>query len=86
MIIIDGATVITGSFNFTTSAESRNAENLLVIRDPQIAEKYMSNWQRHAAHAQEYVDRRGEVAGQQGEPERRQSSRGHKGKAATLRW
>ena len=28
-IIIDGATVITGTFNFTQAAEERNAENLL---------------------------------------------------------
>ena len=34
IMIIDGETVITGSFNFTSSAEEYNAENLLVIRDP----------------------------------------------------
>jgi phosphatidylserine/phosphatidylglycerophosphate/cardiolipin synthase-like enzyme len=31
-MIIDGETVITGSFNFTKAAEENNAENLLVIR------------------------------------------------------
>jgi phosphatidylserine/phosphatidylglycerophosphate/cardiolipin synthase-like enzyme len=33
VMIIDGETVITGSFNFTKAAEENNAENLLVIRD-----------------------------------------------------
>ena len=32
IMVIDGATVITGSFNFTKAAETSNAENLLVIR------------------------------------------------------
>ena len=31
VMIIDGETVITGSFNFTKAAEENNAENLLVI-------------------------------------------------------
>ena len=34
-----------------------NAENLLVIRDPQLAAKYAENWNRHAAHAKEYGGR-----------------------------
>ena len=37
-MIIDGETVITGSFNFTKAAEENNAENLLVIRDRKLAE------------------------------------------------
>ncbi len=32
IMIIDGTTAITGSFNFTKAAEVRNAENLLIIR------------------------------------------------------
>ena len=32
VMVIDGLTVITGSFIFTKAAEERNAENLLVIR------------------------------------------------------
>ena len=54
VIIIDGGIVITGSFNFTKAAEEHNAENLLVIRDRQIAEKYTANWQLHAAHSEQY--------------------------------
>ena len=58
VILIDGGIVITGSFNFTKAAEEHNAENLLVIRDRQIAEKYTVNWQLHAAHSKEYGGRR----------------------------
>jgi len=43
IMIIDGETVITGSFNFTKAAEEKNAENLLVIRDKALAEKYIKN-------------------------------------------
>jgi phosphatidylserine/phosphatidylglycerophosphate/cardiolipin synthase-like enzyme len=51
VIVIDGQTVLTGSFNFTSSAENRNAENLLVVRDPPIAAKYAANWQTHLQHS-----------------------------------
>jgi phosphatidylserine/phosphatidylglycerophosphate/cardiolipin synthase-like enzyme len=37
IMVIDGATVITGSFNFTKNAEENNAENLLVMRSPELA-------------------------------------------------
>lgn len=37
VMVIEGGTVITGSFNFTKAAEENNAENLLVIRDKQLA-------------------------------------------------
>lgn len=54
VMIIDGATVITGSFNFTKAAEEKNAENLLIIRDPGLAKLYMDNWDRHRVHSEEY--------------------------------
>ena len=40
VMIVDGETVVTGSFNYTWSAEHRNAENLLVIHDPTLAAEY----------------------------------------------
>jgi len=52
IIIVDGETVITGSFNFTKSAENQNAENLVVIRDAHIATEYIQNWNDHFAHSQ----------------------------------
>ena len=53
-MIIDGKTVITGSFNFTKSAEENNAENLLIIHSRDLADKYAANWQAHADHSVEY--------------------------------
>jgi phosphatidylserine/phosphatidylglycerophosphate/cardiolipin synthase-like enzyme len=57
VMIIDGEIVITGSFNFTKAAEEKNAENLLVIRDKKLAERYIKNWQEHAGHSEVYAGR-----------------------------
>jgi phosphatidylserine/phosphatidylglycerophosphate/cardiolipin synthase-like enzyme len=57
IMIIDGETVITGSFNFTKAAQESNAENLLVLRDRSLADKYERNWQTHFAHSQPYAGR-----------------------------
>ncbi len=46
VMIVDGQTVITGSFNFTKAAQMRNAENLLIIRDIKLAMIYSDNWQQ----------------------------------------
>ncbi len=54
VMIIDGETVFTGSFNFTKAAEENNAENLLVIRDGKLAERYIKNWQEHGRHSEVY--------------------------------
>ena len=54
VMIIDGETVITGSFNFTRAAQEKNAENLLVIHAPALAIRYAENWQVHAAHSEPY--------------------------------
>ncbi|MFA6431597.1 MAG: phospholipase D family protein [Candidatus Margulisiibacteriota bacterium] len=42
--IIDGKILITGSFNWTAQAETRNAENLLIIDDPNIISKFQSKF------------------------------------------
>ncbi|MDQ5987804.1 MAG: Phospholipase D [Syntrophus sp. SKADARSKE-3] len=55
VIIIDHATVITGSFNFTKAAEERNAENLLIIHSNTLATKYLDNWTKHRGHSEAYV-------------------------------
>lgn len=55
IIIIDGASVITGSFNFSKAAEERNAENLLWIQDAKLAAAYLANWQEHKAHSEAYA-------------------------------
>lgn len=51
VIIIDNDTVITGSFNFTTSAQIRNAENVLVIHDKTLAGLYLDNWKARQAES-----------------------------------
>ena len=54
VMVIDGKTVITGSFNFTSAAEEHNAENLLILDDATLAVEYTSNWQTHQKHSEPY--------------------------------
>ena len=54
VIIIDGQVVITGSFNFTDQAEEENVENLLVIKDKVIADRFTANWKAHVQHSGRY--------------------------------
>ena len=49
VMIVDGGTVATGSFNYTWSAEHKNAENLVLIHDPALAAEYTQNWNARAA-------------------------------------
>jgi len=51
VMIVDHDVVITGSFNFTKAAETRNAENLLIVRDPALAAAYARNFANHLAHS-----------------------------------
>jgi phosphatidylserine/phosphatidylglycerophosphate/cardiolipin synthase-like enzyme len=53
-MIVDSEIVVTGSYNWTVTAEKGNGENLLVIRDPQLAGVYTENWRRHAHHSTLY--------------------------------
>lgn len=55
IMVIDSHTILTGSFNFTKSAEESNAENLLVIEDAMLAKKYTANWEKHLAHSDKYA-------------------------------
>jgi phosphatidylserine/phosphatidylglycerophosphate/cardiolipin synthase-like enzyme len=57
VMILDGAVVITGSFNFTKGAEPDNAENLLVIQGKDLAAQYTRNWDTHAEYSVPYVGR-----------------------------
>jgi phosphatidylserine/phosphatidylglycerophosphate/cardiolipin synthase-like enzyme len=56
-MVVDEETVITGSFHFTKAAQEKNAENLLIIRDPALAVHYTQNWQAQAQQGQPYVGR-----------------------------
>lgn len=46
VIIIDGQFVITGSFNFTKSADESNDDNVLVIHSPTVAALYEQEYQK----------------------------------------
>ena len=51
VMIFDNRYVLSGSFNFTRAAESKNAENILLIEDPSLAQIYKNNWDERAAQA-----------------------------------
>ena len=58
VMLIDGHTLITGSFNFTHNAENSNAENLLIIHDrPDLYAAYQQNFQHHLHHSEPYAGR-----------------------------
>ncbi|MDE2234291.1 MAG: phospholipase D family protein [Gammaproteobacteria bacterium] len=58
VMILDDKDVITGSYNFTYSAEYDNAENLLYIRNaPQLAKAYADNWHWRQSCSQPYDGR-----------------------------
>ncbi len=59
VLIIDGASaqgaLVTGSYNYTGAAQSRNAENVLIVRhDPALALRYRANFMRLRDRAQRY--------------------------------
>ena len=52
VMIIDGKIVVIGSYDFTERAETNNDENVLIIHNEQIAQKYMEEFQRIQALSQ----------------------------------
>jgi phosphatidylserine/phosphatidylglycerophosphate/cardiolipin synthase-like enzyme len=62
VLIVDAGTpaavLVTGSYNFTWSAQRRNAENILVMRgNPDLAAAFVANWRRLRQHATAYRPR-----------------------------
>jgi phosphatidylserine/phosphatidylglycerophosphate/cardiolipin synthase-like enzyme len=51
VIVIDERIVITGSYNFTASAERDNDENLVIVDDPVLARDYLKEFERVYAQA-----------------------------------
>jgi phosphatidylserine/phosphatidylglycerophosphate/cardiolipin synthase-like enzyme len=45
VFIIDHTIVVTGSYNFTNSAETRNDENVVIIHNANVASQYMTEFQ-----------------------------------------
>lgn len=54
VMVIDGRTVVTGSFNFTKAAETKNAENLLILDSPELARLYREEWEKHWWHCERW--------------------------------
>jgi phosphatidylserine/phosphatidylglycerophosphate/cardiolipin synthase-like enzyme len=46
VFIIDEQIVVTGSYNFSRSAEERNDENILVIYNTDIAREFLKEFER----------------------------------------
>lgn len=44
VMVIDGITLITGSFNFTKAAQYKNAENVFIIQDASVSQQYIKNF------------------------------------------
>ncbi len=55
VLIVDGTTVVTGSFNFTEHAGKKNRENILILKSGELARLYAANWnrQKDASHLME---------------------------------
>ena len=51
IIIVDDNIVLTGSFNFVKVAETKNGENLLILKSKPLAEEYVKNWEKHFSHS-----------------------------------
>ncbi len=78
IMLIDGLTLITGSFNFTNQAEHSNAENLLVIHDhPKLYAAYEENFQHHLGHSEPYSSAESPSEAPSRSRERRTAARSH---------
>ncbi|MBA4419430.1 MAG: phospholipase D family protein [Syntrophus sp. (in: bacteria)] len=54
VMVIDRDTVVTGSFNYTYGAESKNAENIIIIRSHDLAKAYVDDWLKHKEHSRRH--------------------------------
>ena len=45
VIVVDKHMVVTGSYNFTTAAEHKNTENVVIIDSSEVASGFLSNWE-----------------------------------------
>lgn len=44
VILLDKSLVITGSYNWSSGANSRNSENILFLKDKNVSRLYLKNW------------------------------------------
>lgn len=45
VMIIDDSIIATGSFNYSFAAEFENSENIIIIKDTNLAKRYKQHWQ-----------------------------------------
>lgn len=55
IMIIDDNYLVTGSFNFTKSAEQSNAENMLIFNSPELVLIYLNNFKDRLSKSIPYV-------------------------------
>lgn len=51
VLVLDGSTVVTGSYNFTRSAEEGNDETVVILTDPEVAREFRQEFERMYAAA-----------------------------------
>jgi phosphatidylserine/phosphatidylglycerophosphate/cardiolipin synthase-like enzyme len=51
VFVVDGQTVVTGSFNISANATNSNDENLIIIHDPDLAAQYLAEFDRRWAES-----------------------------------
>jgi phosphatidylserine/phosphatidylglycerophosphate/cardiolipin synthase-like enzyme len=56
IMIFDECHVLTGSFNFTTSAQRRNTENVILVEnDCEVGKDYIANWKTRESLSRPYA-------------------------------
>jgi phosphatidylserine/phosphatidylglycerophosphate/cardiolipin synthase-like enzyme len=53
-MIIDGRTVITGSFNFTKAGRQQRRESVIIRDKADIVAAYVGNFREHLEHSERY--------------------------------
>lgn len=54
VVILDDRVVITGSFNFTKAADTRNAKNVVAIDSPTVAAWFTRNWEERRSASRRF--------------------------------
>lgn len=55
VIVVDRHLVVGGSFNYTTSADTRNAENVTFTESRDIAGRFLANWESRRAVSRSFA-------------------------------
>ncbi len=53
IILVDDDITITGSFNFSRAADTKNVENVLKIQSKEVNEIYLQNWNKRKQYSQD---------------------------------